>query len=400
MALRGVVVVAHSGGPTSVINASLEGVVEECRPHPEITGLYGAIHGIEGVLQERFIDLFEEDEGIWPAIRSTPSSVLGSSRRAVTDSDLGRILEVFRAHNVRYFFYTGGNGSMDTAHRVDTAARLGGWEMRVIGIPKTIDNDLVETDHTPGYPSTARFFACAVRDVGADNRALPSPITFVEVLGRNTGWVVAATSLARREADDAPHLIYCPERRLPVDRLLADVEGVYRRLGRAVIAVCEGQLDETGNPFGADARASSRQPLAMNLGHTLARIVTERLGISARSEKPGLFGRSSAAFISTVDRAESRMCGAAAVRAAAEGMSGKMVTLVREPGQVYAVHTSLAELTMVANRERPFPAGWMNQEGNDVLPEFREYAAPLIGEIVPHARLRGVLVQRRIADVE
>src|SRR6185369_8751498 len=183
----------------------------------------------------------------------------------------------------------GGNGSFGMADRI---ARAAGASMQVIGVPKTIDNDLMETDHTPGYATCARFFACAVRDIGADNRALPGQVEFLEVLGRNAGWIVAATSLARRDPDDAPHLIYFPELPLPLEKLLDDVDRVYRRLGRCVVAVCEGQLDEKGQAFGADERAGSRGKLAMNLAHRLAMLTSERLKLRSRSEKPGLLGRS------------------------------------------------------------------------------------------------------------
>jgi ATP-dependent phosphofructokinase / diphosphate-dependent phosphofructokinase len=257
----------------------------------------------------------------------------------------------------------------------------------VIGLPKTIDNDLAETDHAPGYATTARFFACAVRDIGADNRALPGQVEFVEVLGRNAGWLVAATCLARNEPEDAPHLIYLPEEPLPLDRLLDDVDRVYRRLNRCVVAVCEGQLDEHGEPFGADAREGSRGKLAMNLAHRLAMLVSERLKIRARSEKPGLLGRAAPGDAGSLDRNESRLCGRAAVQAAQEGKSGVMVTLIRDEGPVYGVSTSLAPLECVAFVERLFPAEWRSSQGNDVLPSFRDYVLPLTGAVAPYQRL-------------
>ncbi len=297
-ACSGIAVVAHSGGPTPVINASLLGVFEEAALHTQITSLYGAQNGIAGVLSEDFIDLTRQPEKLMLQVGKAPSSALGSSRRAITPEDLERLIAIFRAHNIRYFLYNGGNGSMGTAARIAGTAREMGYDLQVAGIPKTIDNDLLETDHTPGYPSTALFFACALRDIGADNLALSGQVEFVEVLGRNVGWVAAATALARRDPDDAPHLIYFPESPLPVQLLLDDVERVYSRLGRCVVAVCEGQLDENGEPFGADVRSGSQGSLAMNLAHRLAMLVSSRLRIRARSEKPGLLGRSSALCIS------------------------------------------------------------------------------------------------------
>jgi 6-phosphofructokinase 1 len=379
-------VVLHSGGPTPVINASLFGVVEEARRHAAITALYGARHGIGGVLREDFADLFSIDETKLQAIARTPSSALGTSREELRDDDLDRIFSVFRRRGVRYLFYTGGNGSMNTAARIAKHAKGLGDELQVIGIPKTIDNDLTGTDHTPGYATAARFFACAARDIGADNRSLPGQVEFLEVLGRNAGWLVAATALARHDPSDAPHLIYFPEMPLPLDHLIEDVDRVYRRLGRCVVAVCEGQLDEHGEPFGADVRSGSGGTLAMNLAHRLSMLVMERLKLRARSEKPGLLARSGAAYPNALDWNEARLCGRAAVRAAADRANGVMIGLAREAGPVYSAHTTLVPLEEAA-RQKLFPEAWRNAKGNDVLPGFLEYAAPLIGAIERYAAL-------------
>ena len=384
----GIALVAHSGGPTPVINASLWGVVEEARNQRQIAKLYGARYGLDGVLREDFIDLFAQSAHTLEAIAAMPSSALGTSRLEAGRAEIEQVLRVFRTHDIRFLFYTGGNGSMGTALQIVEAARDCGQELRVIGIPKTIDNDLAETDHTPGYPTTARFFAAAVRDIGADNRALPGQVEFVEVLGRNAGWLVAATSLARYHPDDAPHLIYFPEAPLPLDQLLTDVDRVYRRLGRCVVAVCEGQLDERGESFGADVREGSRGRLAMNLGHRLAVLVSQHLKLKTRSEKPGLLGRAWWGEHPQLDRAESRLCGQAAVRAVCQGVSSAMVTLLREEGAEYAISTGLAPLERVALVERLFPAAWRNPSGNDVLPQFRDYAAPLVGPIAHYETLR------------
>ncbi len=374
----------HSGGPTPVINASLVGLVEEARQHSEITGMYGAAFGLQGAIEEKFVDLFAQSEHTLQAIAATPSSALGTSRVDVGDAGAEKLLRVCRAHDIGYLFYTGGNGSMATAARI---AEIAGDSLRVIGIPKTIDNDLLETDHTPGYATTARFFACAARDIGADNRALPGQIEFIEVLGRNAGWIVAATCLARHDPDDAPHLIYFPEIRLPLEQLLHDVDCVYQRLGRCVVAVCEGQLDEHGQAYGADERGGSRGKLAMNLAHRLAMLTTERLKLRARSEKPGLLGRSWWSQKPDLDRQEARLCGVAAARAACEGRHTVMVTLVRGDEAEYWVTTGLASLEKVASRERLFPAEWRNATGNDVAAAFYDYVAPLVGAIPHYSRL-------------
>lgn len=373
--------VAHGGGPTAVINASLAGLIEECRVRG--WGLYGARYGLAGLLRGDLADLEALNADLVRRIGEAPGSALGSSRLRLGDDDYARLLDVFRRAEIHTFFYTGGNGSMDTALRIARFARGAHYDLQVIGIPKTIDNDLCATDHTPGYASTARFFACAARDVGEDNRSLPPPVCVLETLGRNAGWIVAATSLARHGADDAPHLIYFPERRLSLDRIAADVERVYRRLGRVVLAVCEGQLDDGGRPFGADVdrAASDAHRLASNLGHTLARLLSEKLGIRARAEKPGLLGRCCGEFATALDRREAYACGRAAAAAAGEGHTDAMVALRRDSS------TFLTPLETVARVERLLPADWIHADGHDVLPAFREYAAPLVGEVPGWPRL-------------
>jgi 6-phosphofructokinase 1 len=395
-ALRaGAAIVAQSGGPTPVINASLLGVIEEAAKHSQISALYGARFGINGIIREHFVDLLAQSKSTLDGLKYTPSSALGTSRHEVQRADLQRVLEVLRAHNVRYFFYNGGNGSMGTADEIARMAADASYELNVIGIPKTIDNDLMFTDHTPGYPSTAHFFACAVRDIGADNLALPGQVEIIEVLGRNAGWIVGATALAREHEDDAPHLIYFPEQPLPLHRLLADIDRVFRKLNRCVIAVCEGQLDEHGEPYGADVRRGSRGSLAMNLGHRLAMLVSERLKIRARSEKPGLLGRSSAAFILQHDWQEAQECGRAAVRAAIEGDGGNMISLVREEGSEYRVRTGQVALSKVALREKVVPAALRSD--CDVMPAFLAYAGPLIGRVRHYQAFESLSVPRRIS---
>jgi 6-phosphofructokinase len=381
--------IAHGGGPTSVINASLAGLIEESRARGTFANLYGARFGVRGILEENFTELLGLDQNLVHAISESPGSALGSSRFKLSDEDYSRILEIFKKKDIRCFFYTGGNGSMETARQVTRHANTSGYDIQVIGIPKTIDNDLCITDHTPGYASTAHFFAIAAREVGEDNRSLPPPISVLEVLGRNAGWVVAATALARSHEDDAPHLIYLPERPVSLDQIASDVERVYRRLGRVVIAVCEGQLDETGAPFGSDVdRAESTvHRLASNLGHTLARLISAKLGLRARAEKPGLFGRCCGPLASELDRQEAGKCGRTAARAAAEGESGIMVAIRRDSQMPYRSSMFLTPLETVARTERLLPQEWINDSGNDVSTAFIEYVSPLIPEVKSYARL-------------
>jgi 6-phosphofructokinase len=378
---RGNAAIAHGGGPTAVLNASLAGVCDAWARYRENDYLYGAVFGVNGILGNDFVELAP----LSPDAMHASGSIIGSSRQTLSDDDYQKILQVLRDRGVHCFFYTGGNGSMETALRLSRMARERGDELQVIGIPKTIDNDLAITDHTPGYPSAARFFIHAARDIGLDNRALPSPVCVLEVLGRNTGWIAAATSLARSQPDDAPHLIYFPERRLSLDRIASDVEDVYLRIGRVVIAVCEGQLDDKGQPFGADVdRADSEvHRLASNLGHTLAMALSKKLGIRARAEKPGLLGRSCAELASEVDRREAFACGRAAVKAALNGETDKMVTLLRTSKNPYECETGLTDLKNVARTERTLPSEWISKEANDVAGGFREYLLPLAGKLTP-----------------
>ena len=278
---------------------------------------------------------------------------------------------------------------MDTALRFDRLAREAGYELNVIGIPKTIDNDLAGTDHTPGHASCARFFAHAARDIGLDNRALPNPVCFVETLGRHTGWVVAGTAHARHRDDDPPHLIYFPECGVSLDKICGDVEDVVRRLGHCVVAVCEGQVDEKGGWFDTDliAAPGTRSALPANMGHVLAKLVWARTGIRARAEKPGLLGRCSPALASDIDREESWRCGEAALRAALAGRSGEMVSIRRASGTRYESYLETVPLGEVAGIQRRFPLEWINAERNGVRPEYLEWSRPIVGEIAAHPRL-------------
>jgi 6-phosphofructokinase 1 len=368
-----------------VLNASLAGAIDACREHAD--ALFGARFGVEGILVGDMPDLLAIAPETVRAAALTPGSVIGSSRRALGGPDYDRLLDALRTRDIRVLLYTGGNGSMDTALSISRRARDAHYELRVIGIPKTIDNDLLVTDHAPGYASTARFFACAARDAGVDNRSLPSPICVIETLGRNTGWIAAATALARADhdgaEDDAPHIICFPERPLSIDHIAADVERVYRRLGRVVVAVCEGQLDETGKPFGADVDrpGSAVHHLASNLGHTLARLLAEKTGLRARAEKPGLTGRSCGPSARALDREEAYECGRAAVFAADAGETEVMVAIRRDTDEPYRSSTFLTPLETVARRERSLPPSWIAEAGNDVTAEFLRYARPLVGEI-------------------
>lgn len=366
---------AHGGGPTAVLNSSLAGLIAGARG--QYGALFGARFGLPGIPGEDLPDLLQLPPERVAEIARTPGSAIGSSRRKLDDELYDRILRELRRRDIRVVFYTGGNGSMQTALDLRAHAAEVHFELQVIGIPKTIDNDLEVTHHSPGYPSTAYFFACAARDAGVDCKSLPSPVCVLETLGRNAGWIVAATSLARKSPDDPPHLIYLPERRISLEKIAADVEAVYRRLGYVVVCVCEGQLDESGTPFGADVDRpdSDVHNLASNLGHTLAGRLSETLGLRCRAEKPGLVGRSCGPFARERDRKDAFAAGAAAARAAAEGHTGIMIALDGLGG------TFLTPLESVARKERLLPPAWIAPEGNNVTGAFADYAAPLTGEV-------------------
>ncbi|HHV63363.1 MAG TPA: 6-phosphofructokinase [Firmicutes bacterium] len=393
--LKGNLIVGQSGGPTAVINSSLVGVIREAKKHPEIDGIYGAIHGIEGVLSENLVDLRREDEITLEGIMRTPSAALGSCRHKVTPGEYDKILDVFKKYNIRYFFYIGGNDSADTSHKIGKLAKESGYELRVIGIPKTIDNDLAITDHSPGYGSVARFIAIATMDAGKDTEAIGivDKVKVIEAMGRNAGWITAASALGKKSAEDPPHLIYVPERPIGIDKMLKDVKEVYDSLGHVVIVICEGAKDESGNFLSASSRAIDVDAFGhKQLGgaaDALCKLISGNLGLKARFDKPGTIQRMSMVCVSEVDLKEAYMVGEAAVRYAAGGETDKMVILVRETGPEYRCTTGLADLEEIANAEKKLPDEFINAEGNFVTQKFIDYAMPLIGGPLPvYMRLR------------
>ena len=385
-------VIGQSGGPTAVINNSLVGVIHEALAHPEIDGIFGMRHGISGVLNEQFVDLRKESSETLETLRRTPASALGTVRYKVTDEDYARLIDVLRAYEIRYLFYIGGNDSMDTTNKIHLIAQQMGYHMHAIGVPKTIDNDLAMTDHCPGYGSAARFVASAIRNTAFDTEAMGAsgPIKLMEVMGRNAGWLAASAALARERPDDAPHLIYLPERGVSEDSVLADVEACLERQGHCVIAASEGMKNERGEDFGSDSDQVDAFGHKRKGGvvEAIASTIRDRLGLTARYDKPGYLHRSFAQLQSPVDREEAYQVGRAAVQAALAEASGYMVTLDRQPGPEYAVETGLAPLDQVANAERLVPDAFINAQGNGVTPAFVDYARPLIGgPLSPFARL-------------
>ena len=402
--MKGNVLIAQSGGPTAAINSSCCGIIQEALKHgEEIDGIYGAVNGILGVLREEMLDLKKEDPATIERLKQTPSSALGSCRYKLTEKEYDRVLEILQAHNIRYCFFIGGNDTMDTADRVDKLARQCGYELRVMGVPKTVDNDLVATDHCPGYPSAARWLAIAVRDAGLDTKAIytTDTVKIIETMGRDSGWLTAATALARDKPGDPPHLIYLPEHPFDTERFLVDVKRVYDELGYVVITVCEGLRDREGRVL-----AESKQAVDVDtFGHAqrggiadlLCHLIKDRLGIKARFDKPGTIQRVSMMCASEVGLEEACQAGKTAVEQAVRGKSGYMITLERIPGRKYQCTMGLVELERVANRKRMVPDEFINQDGNDVTGEFLEWLRPLIRPgLTEYAHLKRVLVKKKL----
>ncbi len=382
-------IVAQSGGPTAVINASACGVVQEAAKSGKIGRVIGAINGILGVLKEELFDISAEDSASVEALKQTPAAAIGSCRYKLksleeSKADFDRVLDVFKAHNIRYFFYAGGNDSMDTADKVNKLAADSGYELVCMGIPKTVDNDLACTDHCPGYPSVAKYVATCAMEAGRDTEALytADTCTILEVMGRNAGWIAAATGLAAKCPEDAPHLVYVPETGFAWDRFVRDVEEVLKRLGRVFIVAGEGLKDDKGEYITADKGAFAKDSFGhVQLGgvaEMLKAVIEKEVKIKTRFNKLGTNQRSAMHFASLTDVNEAYMCGQMAVKYAMEGVNGKMVTLVREGGPQYKCTTGLAELRDVANGEKKVPSEFINDKGNHITDAMRDYVRPLV----------------------
>jgi 6-phosphofructokinase len=385
--------VGQSGGPTAVVNSSLAGVLAEAARQPGVSAVYGLRHGVEGLLAEDWMPLALDDPRLVAGLRATPSAALGSARHRLRDDDLDAALAVLRRHDVGYFLLIGGNDSADTTDRLGRAAVEAGYPLQAVAVPKTIDNDLPDTDHCPGYGSIARYVAVATQEAALDTAAMrrTDPIKLIEVMGREAGWVAAAAALGRERPRAAPHLVYLPERPVSVDAVLADVEGVYRREGYAIVVLSENQtepiaggvrvLGASGEPEWVDAFGHPYYPSPAAF---LCRLLRQQLGVRARYDKPGTLQRMARALVSRVDEREAFAVGRAAVRAAVRGRGGNMVTLVRHSGPPYRVVTGLTPLAGVANRSRLMPTEFLGPSADEATTAaFADYALPLLGTPLP-----------------
>ena len=409
--LIGSCIFGQSGGPTAVINASAYGVIRAALDAEEITKVYGAAHGIKGVLEDKLYVMDEEDPAELELLLHTPSSELGSCRYKIADpevddTDYKRILEIFKKYNVRYFFYNGGNDSMDTCNKVSRYMESVGYECRVMGVPKTIDNDLYGTDHCPGFASAAKYIATSCMEINKDARVYDNGmITIVEIMGRHAGWLAASAALAA-EFGSGPDLIYLPECDFDLEKFFADVERVYAETGKVLVAVSEG-IHYADGRFVSEAKTSATDGFGHaqlgGLASMLAEMVKERTGAKVRGIELSLLQRCGAHLASATDVNEAFTAGKTAVEAAVSGVTGKMVAFKRVyvDGK-YTCEMELLPLSSVANYEKKVPLEWINEEQNGLKHEFIDYVLPLIqGEpklplensLPRYARLKKVLAK-------
>ena len=385
------ILIMQSGGCTPVLNRSLFGLVQEAQSHPDHIGeICGARYGMEGILNDDLIDLRRTPDSEWQRIAHTPGAVLGSTRRKLRDEDEQQILATLRKHNIGCWFIIGGNDSATTGHSVAQAAESDGLPLTVINVPKTIDNDIVLTDHSPGYGSAARFVALATMGAGWDAEAMgiAAPITIIEVMGRDAGWLAASSAFARRDERDAPHFIGVPEIPLNETRFLDCIEDAYRRYGFAVAVVAENIRTPDGKPIGEQGEPwhvdDFGHPYYDGPSRYLAAQVSSRLGVRTRYEKPGTIQRSMMACVSQSDAQEAEMAGRAAVRSAIAGQRDIIITLERAPGDRYACTTGTAPLEAVGGKVKRMPPEYLDPDNHFVTQAFLDYARPLLGDPLPH----------------
>ena len=384
--LTGACIIGQSGGPTAVINASAQGVIQTALKADCITRVLGAAHGIKGVLEDKLYDMSQEDPAELDLLQYTPSSALGSCRYKladpdVDDTDYKRILEIFEKYNVRYFFYNGGNDSMDTCNKISKYMQRVGYDCRVMGVPKTIDNDLNGTDHCPGFASAAKYIATSCAEVWQDAHVYDTGmITIIEIMGRHAGWLAGSAALASLTGC-GPDLVYLPETDFDMDKFLSDVKAVYDKTGKCMVAVSEG-IHYADGTFVSEAKTSATDGFGHaqlgGLAAHLADTVKQATGAKVRGIELSLLQRCGSHLASKTDVKEAWQAGAAAVNAAVEGVTDKMVAFkcTREGG--YTCETTLEPLDIVANFEKKVPREWINEAGNGVKQEFIDYVLPLI----------------------
>jgi ATP-dependent phosphofructokinase / diphosphate-dependent phosphofructokinase len=385
--MRRNLLIVQGGGPTQMLNATLAATVSEAQACGAFERIWGAHSGLKGLLDGEAIDLGRMSPGELETLRTSPGAALGSSRARLTEADLLQLAHRLERNSVHDVLIAGGNGGMRSAEMVSRICRQAGCEVRVIGVPKTVDNDIAVTDRCPGYASAARYVAQSTRDLGMDVRALPQPVSILETLGRSVGWLAAASAAGKRDDEDAPHLVYVPERPFEMDRFLADLDRIVARLGWAVVVVAEGIRDAQGQFVYQVEDAAQADPLGRpitgGVAQFLAEAVARNLKMRCRSEKPGLLGRSSMLHAAEQDWKDAELVGRMAVRGLLDGESDKMVSLrplndARQHGYEYVPLESVAEV------EKPVPAEWTRDAAIPVSEKFSEYLRPLIGNLLPY----------------
>lgn len=399
--MKGNAVIGQSGGPTSVINSSLAGVIAACKAKGLVDNVYGMNFGIKGFMEERLLDLSGQSAAVLEGLRSTPSSALGSSRHKVKDDDLPRILAVLKKYDIRFFFLIGGNDTMDTVHRVEKYCRDQRYELTGVGIPKTVDNDLFGTDHTPGFASAGRANMLSVRQSGWLFRDMQKVDQFViyQTIGRDAGWLAAATALGKVNEDDAPHLIYMPERVFDADKFLVDAQECIKKYGWVSVVCGEGLKYADGSPVSASITKDNFHNTEFgamggaSVGLNLHKMMSKVTGLR------GEFQITESLIMCSMDRAvkgdldEAFECGRRAVDLAAQGESGYMVSIDRVSNDPYAVRYSKAALSEVAVRAKPMPDSYLNAAGNFVTAECLDYMRPLLGEVPEYVTLEKKFVK-------
>ena len=374
--------IVHGGGPTAVLNASLYGAVMEAKESGKLQHIYGADNGTGGFLEEKLIELEKIPQEKLDLLLQTPGTAIGTSRDPIWQEDYEKLADIAEKRQIKYILFNGGNGTMDTCGKLHETCVRRNLDVRVMGIPKTTDNDIAVTDHSPGFGSAARYIAACTQELCADVRSLPIHVVVMEASGRNAGWITAASALAG-EAGYAPDLIYLPERAFDEEKFLADVEKLLKKKSGIVVVASEGLTDKEGKPVVKPVFKTDRATYFGDVSSHLANLVIQKLGYKARGEKPGLLGRASIGLQSPVDREEAIRAGREACKAALAGESGKMVAFCRTSDDPYQMETFLADIQEVMMYEKKMPDAFINEEGNGVTQEFIQWCRPLIGEELP-----------------
>ena len=374
--------IVHGGGPTAVMNGSLYGAIKEAKKSDKIRHIYGANNGTGGFLKKDFLELENVPEEKLKLLLQTPGTAIGTSRDPIEQEHYEKMADILEEENIKYVLFNGGNGTMDTCGKLHKTCQKRNLDVKVMGIPKTTDNDIAVTDHSPGFGSAARYMAACTQELAADVRSLPIHVVVMEASGRNAGWITASSSLAG-EKGYAPDLIYLPERAFDEDKFIEDVRKLLEKKTGILVVASEGLTDKEGKPIVKPVFKTERATYFGDVSSHLANLVIQKLGYKARGEKPGLLGRASIFMQSQVDIEEAQLAGEMACRAALNGESGKMVAFSRVSENPYEMKPFLVDIDEVMMYERKMPDEFINEEGNGVTQAFLDWCRPLIGEELP-----------------